>query len=78
MASTNDPLRLATADVFSAWTTALTHRLGDRAVALTVLSALEGAFVLSRAQRSVEPMLEAGRLVARLAGESRQPPSSSP
>ena len=71
VASTHEPLRLATAEVFDAWTTALTDRLGDRTLALTVLSALEGAFVLSRAQRSVEPMLAAGRLVARLAGESR-------
>jgi AcrR family transcriptional regulator len=64
VASTNDDLRRATADVFAQWTVALTERLGDRDRALLVLSALEGAFVLCRAQRTVEPMLAAGRMVA--------------
>ena len=64
VASTNDVLRRATAEVFEQWTVALTERLGDRDLALAVISALEGAFVLSRAQRSVEPMLAAGRMAA--------------
>jgi AcrR family transcriptional regulator len=64
VASTNDDLRRATADVFESWTAALTERLGDRDHALAVLAALEGAFILCRAQRSVEPMLAAGRMVA--------------
>lgn len=64
VASTNDDLRRATAEVFEAWTVALTERLGDRDRALAVLSALEGAFVLCRAQRTVEPMLAAGRMAA--------------
>jgi AcrR family transcriptional regulator len=64
VASTNDDLRRATAEVFEQWTAALTERLGERDQALAVVSALEGAFVLSRAQRSVEPMLAAGRMAA--------------
>lgn len=64
VASTNDDLRRATAEVFEQWTDALTERLGDRDRALAVLSALEGAFVLCRAQRSVEPMLAAGKMAA--------------
>jgi AcrR family transcriptional regulator len=64
VASTNDDLRRATAEVFEQWTVALTERLGDRGRALAVLAALEGAFVLCRAQRTVEPMLAAGKMAA--------------
>ena len=64
VASTNDALRRATVDVFEQWTVALTERLGDRDRALAVLAALEGAFVLCRAQRTVEPMLAAGEMAA--------------
>lgn len=64
VASTSDSLRLATAEVFDAWTDALADRLGDRDLALAVLSALEGAFILSRARRSIEPMLAAARMAA--------------
>ena len=60
VASTNEPLRLATADVFESWLGGLAARLARegigpdqaRALALTILSALEGAFVLARATRS--------------------------
>jgi AcrR family transcriptional regulator len=64
VASTNEPLRQATADVFASWIAALTALLGGegvepakaRALAHTILSALEGAFVLARAARSTEPL----------------------
>ncbi len=64
VASTNEDLRRVTAEVFEQWTVALSERLGDRDRALAVLSALEGAFVLCRAQRTVEPMLAAGEMAA--------------
>lgn len=64
VASTDEVLRRATAAVFERWTVALTERVGDRDVAHAVLAALEGAFVLCRAQRSVEPMHAAGRMAA--------------
>jgi AcrR family transcriptional regulator len=64
VASTNEELRLATADVFEEWTAALVERLGDRGRALAVISALEGAFVLCRARRSVEPMRAAAAMAA--------------
>ncbi len=64
VASTNDELRRATAEVFARGTEALTERLEDRTRALAVLAALEGAFVLCRAQRSVEPMHAAGAMAA--------------
>ncbi|MGI8411940.1 MAG: TetR/AcrR family transcriptional regulator [Solirubrobacteraceae bacterium] len=62
VASTSDNLRRATADVFELWTAALTARLGDHDQALAVLAALEGAFILCRAQRMTGPMLAAGEM----------------
>jgi AcrR family transcriptional regulator len=63
VASTDEVLRQATAEVFTSWTDVLTARLeGDRDRALGIIAALEGAFVLSRALHSTEPMHAAGRL----------------
>ena len=64
VASTNDVLRRATADVFESWLAAMTEDAIEagidaaraRALAQAVLSLLEGAFLLSRATRSTEPM----------------------
>jgi len=76
VASTNDALRQATAAVFDSWVASGTHGLiaaglpEERARRITVhmIAALEGAFVLSRAARSPEPLLIAGdALVAELA-----------
>lgn len=64
VASTDEVLRRATAEVFEQWAVALTNRLEDRDRALAVLCALEGAFVFCRAQRSVESMLAAGDMAA--------------
>ncbi|HEY1853281.1 MAG TPA: TetR/AcrR family transcriptional regulator [Solirubrobacterales bacterium] len=66
VASTDDRLRRATADVFEQWIEALSERLGDREKALAIIAALEGAFVLCRASRSTEPMLAAGKMAAAL------------
>ena len=69
VASTNEPLRLATAEVFQSWldgwATYLERRAGieperARTLAFALLGAMEGAFVLCRALRSPEPMLVAG------------------
>ena len=64
VASTDDRLRRATAAVFEEWVEALTERLDDRDMALAVIAALEGGFILSRASRSTEPMLAAGEMAA--------------
>jgi len=64
VASTNEQLRLATAEVFDAWIAAGTRRFEvaglspvvARLLALTFISLLEGAFVLSQALKSTEPM----------------------
>ena len=60
VASTNEPLRVATKTVFAAWHASLTRRLsaeGARpedaaALADTLIAAIEGGFILARARRS--------------------------
>ncbi|MGH9136911.1 MAG: TetR/AcrR family transcriptional regulator [Acidimicrobiales bacterium] len=64
VASTNEPLRLATAEVFDSWLQGLTALLVHegiapdpaRALAHTILCALEGAFILARTTRTTEAL----------------------
>lgn len=64
VASTNETLREATADVFESWIDAATARgmaaglprASARKLAIGMICSLEGAFVLSRAMRSTEPL----------------------
>jgi len=68
VASTNEPLRLVTAEIFEGWIMAATSRFAAggvpqaaaRPLAIAFIAALEGAFVLSRALKSTEPLLAAG------------------
>src|SRR5947207_15472006 len=68
VSSTSEPMREACADVFNSWVDAAGERLLDaglsrrrsRAVAISMLCSLEGAFVLARALRSTEPLEVAG------------------
>jgi AcrR family transcriptional regulator len=68
VASTNEELRRATAAVFERWIASGTERFAAagipepeaRALAISFISALEGAFVLCRAMRSTEPLEVAG------------------
>jgi AcrR family transcriptional regulator len=67
VSSTSETMRQACADVFKSWIEAGTARFDvERARELTMafICALEGAFVLARAQRSTEPLLIAGEMVA--------------
>jgi AcrR family transcriptional regulator len=71
VASTNELLRKATAEVFESWIASATNRFTAAAIeegmarelAITLITSLEGAFVLSRAMRSTEPLLIAGTAV---------------
>ena len=68
VSSTNEPMRRACADVFNSWVDSATDRLVEcgltrkrsRSLALMIVGSLEGAFVLSRALRSTEPVEVAG------------------
>jgi hypothetical protein len=72
VSSSSEALRQACADVFESWIVAgseLHERAGltpqqARELTIAMIAALEGAFVLARAQRSTEPLEVAGELVA--------------
>ncbi len=68
VASTSEPLREATAEVFDSWISGATEyfvaagiaRHTARELAFTMLSLLEGAFIFCRTMRSTEPLEVAG------------------
>jgi AcrR family transcriptional regulator len=72
VSSTSEPMRQACAEVFEEWIGLAAERLvgcgisrtRSRALAISMLSSLEGAFVLARALRSVEPLEVAGKAAA--------------
>jgi AcrR family transcriptional regulator len=74
VASTNEPLRLATAEVFESWIVGLTILFARegiderraRDLAQVVICALEGAFVLARASRSTDALHACGDAMADL------------
>lgn len=69
VASTNETLRLVTADIFTDWIASAGTRLvaagleadEARRLGIAFIGALEGAFVLSRALKSPEPLHAAGQ-----------------
>jgi AcrR family transcriptional regulator len=72
VASTNEPLRKATADVFDQWLTTATKGFElagipaqrSRELAFIMIGLLEGGFLFSRAMRSTESLEIAGRTMA--------------
>jgi AcrR family transcriptional regulator len=83
VASTNEALRLVTAEIFDGWIGALERIVQSagalapekaRELAIAFIAGLEGAFVLSRSLRSREPLLATGEmLVAAARTASRTP-----
>jgi len=69
VASSNEPLRIATAEVFESWIVAAGARFAAaglsaaaaRELAIAFINLLEGAFVLARASRTTEAVDVAGR-----------------
>ncbi|MEU4519823.1 TetR/AcrR family transcriptional regulator [Amycolatopsis sp. NPDC024027] len=75
VAATNEPLRKATADVFTAWIDAGTEKFARfglshaaaRTLTITAVNNLEGAFVLCRSLRDTEAMAVAGAATVEVA-----------
>ena len=86
VASSNEPLRLVTAGIFEGWIEAATgwmegHGLPPdqaRALGIAYITGLEGAFVLSRALRSPEPLHATGEMLAMAAREAVAPSAPRP
>jgi AcrR family transcriptional regulator len=74
VASANEPLRIATADVFESWIVGATTLFTDagiapqpaRALAIVLIELLEGGFLLSRASRTIDALDAAGAAAATL------------
>jgi AcrR family transcriptional regulator len=72
VSSTNEPMRKACSDVFDSWIDGASRRLVEaglprkrsRALAISMIASLEGAFVLARALRTTEPVEVAGAAAA--------------
>jgi AcrR family transcriptional regulator len=72
VASTSEPLRQATADVFESWIARTAGYMAEAGIpkeracelAISTLAILEGAFLLSRAGRDTAPMAIAGAAAA--------------
>jgi len=83
VASTNEPLRLATAEVFESWLSGLSALLeangvskpAARPLAHVILSALEGAFVFARASRSTDALDACGEAMATLVETAQAVPA---
>lgn len=69
VASTNEPMRIAAAAAFESWLTVLTDRFTKAGIprrkakdlSIQLFCSIEGAFLLSRSIRSIEPIRIAGR-----------------
>lgn len=87
VSSTDEELRRACADVFEAWIEGGTERFAQegipreraRALVIQMVAGLEGAFVLSRALRSTEPVERAGEAaVAAIEAALAERPAQAP
>lgn len=87
VASTHEPLRIATSDVFDDWRNRAARWLGAagltksaaQELAITLIALLEGSFLLSRASRTVRPLKVNGVAAAKLvelaiAAQANKPP----
>ena len=79
VASTNEPLREVTAEIFERWTESATAWVEShgvppeeaRALGIAYITGLEGSFILARSLRSREPLLATGRMLAAAAREAQ-------
>ena len=81
VASTNERLRIATAEVFESWIATATDRFAaagipeprSRELAITLVAALEGGFLLARATRDTTALHLTGQLLANTIAQELRP-----
>ena len=74
VASSDENLRIVTQEIFAGWTAAAKQRLREAGIAVeradelatTLIAALEGGFLLSRAAKSTAPMHAIGKVMTEL------------
>src|SRR5918996_531531 len=79
VASTSEPLRIVTAEIFEGWIDSCTAWVEShgvppeeaRQLGIAYITGLEGAFILARSLRSPEPLLATGRMLAAAAREAQ-------
>ncbi|MGH9008423.1 MAG: TetR/AcrR family transcriptional regulator [Acidimicrobiia bacterium] len=82
VASTSEPLRMVTAEIFEGWIDSCaawveSHGVQPekaRELGIAYITGLEGAFILARSLRSPEPLLATGRMLAAAAREALAAP----
>ncbi|TQM81384.1 TetR family transcriptional regulator [Saccharothrix saharensis] len=70
-ASDSEPIRAACADVYARWQRLIAARTGDEDVATVVLAAIEGALLLARTRRSLDPLHAVGARLSAFLGRPR-------
>jgi AcrR family transcriptional regulator len=84
VASTSEPIRLAASSVFASWARVASDHLRGAGISTVIadqlatmfVATVEGAFVLSRTHRSVEPLAAAGRVISSLVEQASAETSS--
>ncbi|MFD0206521.1 MULTISPECIES: TetR/AcrR family transcriptional regulator [Saccharothrix] len=70
-ASDSEPIRVACEDVYARWQRLIAARTGDDDLATVVLAAIEGALLLARTRRSLEPLHAVGARLGAFLGRPR-------
>ena len=70
-ASDSEPIRAACEDVYARWQRLIAARTGDEDVATVVLAAIEGALLLARTRRSLDPLHAVGARLSAFLGRPR-------
>jgi TetR/AcrR family transcriptional regulator, lmrAB and yxaGH operons repressor len=68
VASDSEPIRVACEEVYTSWQSVIAAHLGDENLATVALAAIEGALLLARTRRSLEPLHAVGARLGALLG----------
>ena len=69
-ASDSEPIRVACEDVYASWQRLIAEHVGDDDLATVVLAAIEGALLLARTRRSLDPLHAVGARLGALLGRT--------
>jgi TetR/AcrR family transcriptional repressor of lmrAB and yxaGH operons len=67
-AADSEPIRVACEDVYASWQQVIAAHVGDEDLATVVLAAIEGALLLARTRRSLDPLHTVGARLGILLG----------